>query len=39
LPLAAAGVAVVLGLLSMTGRMTAGPFGHSSHADMVHDGR
>jgi len=39
LPLAAAGVAVVLGLLSMTGRMTAAPFAHGSHADMVHDGR
>ena len=39
LPLAAAGAAVVLGLLSMTGRMTAGPFAHRSHAEMLHDGR
>ncbi|HTK52401.1 MAG TPA: sulfite exporter TauE/SafE family protein [Gemmatimonadaceae bacterium] len=39
LPLAAAGAAVVLGLLSMTGRMTAGPFAHHGHAAMMHDGR
>jgi len=39
LPLAAAGAAVVLGLLSMTGRMTASPFAHSGHMEMVHDGR
>jgi len=39
LPLAAAGAAVVLGLLSMTGRMTASPFAHRGHAEMVHDGR
>src|SRR5262245_56404553 len=39
LPLAAAGAAVVLGLLSMTGRMTASPFVHRGHAEMVHDSR
>ena len=39
LPLAAAGAAVVLGVLSMTGRMTASPFTRGSHAEMVHDGR
>jgi hypothetical protein len=39
LPLAAAGAAVVLGLLSMAGRMTASPFMHHGHAEVVRDGR
>jgi sulfite exporter TauE/SafE len=39
LPLAAAGAAVVLGLLAMTGRMNASPFGHRGHVETVHDGR
>jgi len=39
LPLAAAGAAVVLGLLSLTGRVTASPFAHGRHVEMVHDGR
>jgi uncharacterized protein len=40
LPLAAAGVAVVLGLLSMAGRMSMRPIAHTNHdVEMVHDGR
>jgi hypothetical protein len=39
LPLAAAGAAVVLGLLSMAGRMTASPFMHHGHAEVVRAGR
>ena len=40
LPLVAAGAAVVLGLLSMAGRLSARPFEHVRHpAEMVHDGR
>ena len=39
LPLAAAGAAVVLGLLSLTGRVTASPIAHGRHMEMVHDGR
>ena len=40
LPLVAAGAAVVLGLLSMAGRLNAGPIRHVRHpVEMVHDGR
>ena len=39
LPLAAAGAAVVLGLLSLTGKVTASPIAHGRHMEMVHDGR
>lgn len=40
LPLVAAGAAVVLGFLSMAGRISARPLAHSGHAvGMTHDGR
>ena len=40
LPLVSAGVAVVLGALSMAGRVTAHPITHAEHGvEMVHDGR
>ena len=40
LPLVAAGAAVVLGFLSMAGRISARPLAHASHAvEMTHDGR
>jgi sulfite exporter TauE/SafE len=40
LPLAAAGMAVVLGLLTMAGRITTSSIRHPRHAtEMVHDGR
>ena len=40
LPLVSAGVAVVLGVLSMAGRVTAHPLTHAEHGvEMVHDGR
>ena len=39
LPLAAAGAAVVLGVLSMTGRVSASPLAHRGHVEMMHDRR
>ena len=40
LPLAAAGLVVVLGLLSMAGKLSATAFVHSGHVvEMTHDGR
>jgi uncharacterized protein len=39
LPVAAAGAAVVLGALSMAGKLTARPFEHVRHAEVVHDSR
>jgi sulfite exporter TauE/SafE len=40
LPLVAAGAAVVLGFLSMAGRISARPLAHASHSmEMMHDGR
>ena len=40
LPLAAAAVAVVLGALSMAGKLTARPLEHARHdTELVHDGR
>jgi sulfite exporter TauE/SafE len=40
LPLVAAGAAVVLGFLSMAGRISARPFAHTGHAvEMTHDSR
>lgn len=40
LPLVSAGVAVVLGVLSMAGKVTAHPLNHTGHVmEMVHDGR
>lgn len=40
LPVAAAAVAVMLGALSMAGKLTARPLEHASHgAEMLHDGR